>query len=136
MDMKKFEFLDHPAELKIRSFGKDLPELFINTALGMMEYLYGKIETCVPAKTESVTVEAHDLESLLVDWLAEILWLSDTNKRAYVSYYIKHLTKLEIISEVGSIKAKPINDIKAVTYHELAIIKDNNGWQATVVYDI
>jgi SHS2 domain-containing protein len=133
--MKKYEFLDHPADIKIRSFGKDLPELFINSALGMMEFLYGKVATNY-IQTEQIEVKANNLESLLVDWLAEILYLSDTNKRAYLDYKIIEFSKTKIIADVGSQTATAKDDIKAVTYHELSIIQQPDGWQATVVYDI
>ena len=133
--MEKFEFLEHPADLKIRSFGKDLPELFINAALGMMQFLYGQQQKNHLYK-ERIEVLSSNLESLLVDWLAEILYMSDTNKRAYISYKIIEFDQTKIIAEIGSKKAKALDDIKGVTYHELAIKKHNNLWQADVVYDI
>jgi len=133
--MEKYEFLEHPADLKIRSFGKDLPELFVNSVLGMMDFLYGKVEKNY-IQTERVEVAADNLESLLVDWLAEILYLSDTNKRAYLDYKILEFTKTKIVADIGSQMAMAKDDIKAVTYHELAIVHLPEGWEATVVYDI
>jgi len=133
--MKKYEFLEHPADLKIRSFGKDLPELFINSALGMMDFLYAKLEKNY-IQTERIELAADNLESLLVDWLAEILYLSDTNKRVYLDYKIIEFSKTKIIADVGSQTATAKDDIKAVTYHELSITQQPDGWQATVVYDI
>jgi SHS2 domain-containing protein len=133
--MEKYEFLEHPADLKIRSFGKDLPELFINSALGMMDFLYGKVEKNY-IQTEHVAVTADNLESLLIDWLAELLYLSDTNKRVYLDYKILEFSKTKIVADIGSQNAVAKDDIKAVTYHELSIIQQPKGWEATVVYDI
>ncbi len=135
--MKKYEFLEHPADLKIKSFGKDLPELFINSALGMMEFLYGKpTGTARYATTEHIVITSDNLESLLIDWLAEILYLSDSNKRAYLNYKIIEFNNTKIVADAGSRKAIAKDDIKAVTYHELSIIQRKDGWVATVVYDI
>lgn len=135
--MKKYEFLEHPADLKIKSFGKDLPELFINSVLGMMEFLYGKcIGTARHAPTEHIEITSDNIESLLIDWLAEILYLSDSNKRAYLNYKIIEFNNTKIIADIGSQKAVAKDDIKAVTYHELSIIQQKDGWVATVVYDI
>lgn len=135
--MEKFKFLEHPAELKIRSRGKNLPELFINSALGMMSYIYKvspkKIDNIINNKIE---IHSQNLEALLIDWLSEILCLSDINKQAYISFKIIEFTPNKIIAEVGSVKAKARDDIKAVTYHELAISEKNNFWEAMVVYDI
>ena len=133
--MKKYEFLEHPGDIKIRSFGRSLPELFINTALGMMNFLYG--EQSVPlTHSEQITLQAEDLESLLVDWLSEILWLSDTHHRVYTDYKIIELNENKIVADINSGPAKAKDDIKAVTYHELSISKVNSEWTATVVYDI
>ncbi len=42
----------------------------------------------------------------------------------------------KIVADIGSQKALAKDEIKAVTYHELSISKQNGLWQATVVYDI
>jgi SHS2 domain-containing protein len=133
--MKTYEFLEHPGDIKIRSYGQSLPELFINTALGMMNFLYGQQKTNL-THSERITIKAGDLESLLVDWLSEILWLSDTNHRLYTHYKIIEFDENKIVADVDSGQAKAKEDIKAVTYHELNINKTTDGWTATVVYDI
>ncbi len=141
--MKKYEFLEHPADLKIRAFGHDLAEVFVNAALGMMEFLYGE-NICsrdIPTlsrdvSTERVKIKSHDLPSLLVDWLSELLYLSDTNNRVYVGFKINKIGETEIEAEVGSYPAKAIEDIKAVTYNELKIGKQDGLWVAEVVFDI
>jgi SHS2 domain-containing protein len=131
----RYQFLDHPADIKIRSFGKDLPELFANSALGMTAYLYGEKDIAL-TNEESIVVEAENLESLLVNWLAEILYLSAVNKRAYLKYNIQELTRTKISAKISSGKTIAKDEIKAVTYHELTITETKNGWEATVVYDI
>jgi SHS2 domain-containing protein len=133
--VKKFEFLEHPSELKIRSFGKGLPDVFVNSALAMMEFLFGKVPKS-KIQYERLEVNANNLESLLVDWLAEILYLSNSKKRIYQNYKVLEFSDRKIIADVGSQKALAKDDIKAVTYHELSISKQNGLWQATVVYDI
>lgn len=136
--MKQYEFLEHPADIKIRSYGKDLKELFINSALGMMDFLYGADAQSDVLATdyETIEVNAEDLDSLFVSWLAEILYSSDTNHRVYVEYKILEINEKHVVAEVGSGKTQAISDIKAVTYHELKIEKTQAGWMATVVYDI
>ena len=135
--MKKYEFLEHPADIKIRSFGNNLTELFTNSALGMMAFLYGKdVEETTITNIEKVKIQAGDLESLLIDWLSELLYLSNSNYRAYVNYDFKKLNENELLVEVSSGRADAQDDIKAVTYHDLSINKNNNRYEATVVYDI
>ncbi len=133
--MKKYEFLEHPSELKIRSFGKDLSEVFVNSALAMMEFLFGKVAKD-NIQHERLQIEADNLESLLVDWLADILYLSSSKKCIYLDYKVLEFSDNKIVANIGSQKALAKDDIKAVTYHELSISKQNGLWQATVVYDI
>ena len=133
--MKTFEFLEHPADIKIRAFGKDLQEVFINSALGMMEFLFDKPKM-IPDKKETIEASAENVESLLVNWLAEILALSNIHKRIFVNFAIKEFSETKIVAEVTSARAVAIDDIKAVTYSELAIKKMDDKWIANVVYDI
>lgn len=135
MDTKKFEFLDHPADVKIRSFGMDLQELFINSALGMMSFLYD-IEAIKITHVDTIEVEGINLEALLINWLSEILCFSDTYHRAFVEYEIEEFSEKKIRAKVKSGEVKAKDDIKAVTYHELHIAKENGTWTAEVVYDI
>jgi SHS2 domain-containing protein len=83
-----------------------------------------------------IILEAPNSELLLVDWLAEILCLSDTHKRAYLNYQIIDFTPNCIKANVGSMRAQAKNDIKAVTYNELSITKKGSRWEVIVVFDI
>ncbi|MBN1684536.1 MAG: archease [Gammaproteobacteria bacterium] len=137
--MKTFEYLEHPADLKIRAFGQDLPELFIHSAQGMVDFLYElfqKVPTPKPTHFDIIEAEGSDLESLLVNFLSELLCYSDTHHRAAVHYEVEYFDESKISAKLGFIEATPKDDIKAVTYHELAIKKQEGGWMATVVFDI
>ena len=134
VNMKKYEYLEHPADLKICAYGKTLPELFINAALAMTNFLFEVKETKIQ-KTKTVQMEADNLEDLLINWLAEILYLSDTNHQACVEFKIKTFDEKKIVAEVGMISAEAKDDIKAVTYSELNINKIDEGWKAIFVCD-
>lgn len=134
----KYEILEHTADLKIKSYGEDLPELFANSALAMTEYIFGEdVSDEEAVETETVEVEADDIESLLVNWLSEILFLSATKYRAYIVYGIKDFTNKKIVAKVGSREATAKEDIKAVTFNDLKIEQERyENWSAVVVYDI
>lgn len=134
--MQKYDFLDHPSDIKLQVFGRDLEEVFVNAALGMMEFVYGSKEVDL-TEQELIEVEAESLESLLVNWLAEILYLSDTNKRVYLEYRILSFSSNKITALVKSGATLAKDDIKAVTYHDLTIEQMSDGtWRAVVVFDI
>lgn len=133
--MKKYEYLEHPADIKIRAFGETLPKLFINAACAVTNFLYEVKETQV-TKTEKVQVEAANLEDLFINWLTEILYLSDANHLACVNFEIKTFDEKRILVGVGMVAAVAKDDIKAITYSELSVKKTNDHWEAIFVCDI
>lgn len=140
-DKAKFKILEHPADLKIQAFGKDLAEVFINIAeaIAGQQIQDLEIKKLRNLEIEEVVMESADLESLLVDWLSEILYRGEINKKVYTDFEI-----LEFSEKPARIKAKikgiPVEkkdiDIKAVTYHDLEIKKANKHWEAQVIFDI
>jgi len=131
----KYRFLEHPSDIKIRAYGNTLSEVFINAASGMMAYIYGKHQIA-NGTSKYIEVSADNLESLLINWLSQILALSNISHGPCVSFTIKEFDKLKIIAETTLGKSRAHHEIKAVTYHELSLKQTKNGWVATVVYDI
>ena len=134
--MKKFEILEHKADLKIRVFGKDLRELFLNAIVGMFEEA-GYESEGEEIKRE-IKISSLDLPSLLVDFLSEVLYLCEVNREVYHKVLFKNLTEKEL---KGILIGKPLKrmgvHIKAVTYHDLDIHqKKDKTWQATILFDI
>lgn len=135
--MKQFEMLEHTGDIKIRVFGKDQKELFMNAAQAMMSFLYGeKKYQCDSPEIQPIELLTSDQESLLVDWLSELLYLSDTKKKTSVKFNIKEITTTHIKAEVHLCSAEQQDDIKAVTYNQLEIKQRNDHWEAVVVFDI
>lgn len=136
--MKTFELLEHPADIKLRFYGENLEQLFANAALGMMEFLFGE-EVFTKTKItshEKISIEADNVETLLVNWLSEILYLCNVKKSAYLHFSFEMIDTTKIIADVSSGKAVAEDDIKAVTYHELKIERINSGWVGDVVFDV
>jgi SHS2 domain-containing protein len=136
--MKKFEVLEHKADLKIRVFGKTKEELFKNAMVGMFET--AKYETTKRLTTKRLTtkIKAFDLPSLLVDFLSEVLYLVETKKLVFERAEFKKFTENEI---EATLIGKPLKrmgvHIKGVTYHDLNIHQEKDGtWQATILFDI
>jgi len=136
--MKKFEILEHKADLKIRVFGKTKEELFENAMIGMFEA--AKYESTKQPMTKQITtkIKSVDLPSLLVDFLSEVLYLVETEKLVFEKVEFKKFTENEI---EAILIGKPLKrmgvHIKGVTYHELDISQEKDGtWQATILFDI
>lgn len=145
IEMEKYEILEHPSELRIRIYGKILEELFSNAVLAMSKILKHnaklQIKNANVANRETAQIESIDINSLLVDFLSDILAKSQINKKVYQVY--KFISFKSGDTE-ASLKAKLYSysvghfdeDIKAVTYEDLDIKKVDNVWQTIIVFDI
>lgn len=106
----KFKFLEHTADVKFQSFGKSLEEAFENSALAMFNAMYdGKVNTKIRKK---IKVEGKDMESLLYNFLEELLFLLDSE-----NFVLSKIDKISIITNANK-----------VSEHRLAsrISKDDN----------
>lgn len=135
--MKKFEFLEHTADIKFRAFGKDVEEVFENVVLAISEIISRENEIKSKNKKQ-IEVEGHDKESLLYNFIEELLYLLEVEKfvvsNAKVS--IKD-DKLEAYIYGDYVKNyKNLDHIKSPTYHEMYVKKIKNGWGAQVVVDV
>lgn len=84
-----------------------------------------------------VDVTGIDYESLLVNWLTELLWLQESNRETYHRFQIETLTTTILRAQVFGAPMTRLNKvIKAVTYHNLKVEQTADGWQATVVVDV
>lgn len=104
----------------------------------MMAFLYGEeaLKNFQSERSESIEVESQDQESLLVEWLSELLALSNTNYRLYSNIRINKISERKLKATIDSESAQAKDDIKAVTYSELSLKKNKSFWEAIVVYDI
>ncbi len=134
--MKKFEVLEHRADLKIRAFGKTKEELFENAMIGMFES--AKYEEENEEIKKEIKVSSQDLPSLLVDFLSEVLYLSEVNHQIYKQARFKKFSDKKIEGILSGEKLKRIGTgIKGVTHHNLDIQqKKDKTWQATILFDI
>src|SRR3989344_5370551 len=80
--MQKYEILEHRADLKIRAFGGDKEELFLNAMLGMEAGL-GPAKLKTKSEKRKIQIKSPDLNALLVDFLSEVLYLVQANKEIY-----------------------------------------------------
>lgn len=134
----KYQILEHPSDLKIKVFGKEEKKLFENAMIGMFKGARYLPEEKSPKSKVEIKISSFDLNSLLVDFLSEILYLVETKKLVFEKVNFKKFSKNEIEAELIGRKLKRMGvHIKGVTYHELEIKKEENGtWGATILFDI
>ena len=135
--MKKFEILEHTADLKIKVFGRTKEELFSNALLAMSDAFRPEIKVR-KKKTRDIRVESPDLGALLVDFLSEALCSTQVNKEIYTDIKFKNFSDTHLEGNLFGQKVERFGeDIKAVTYHGLDVHQKKDGtWEATILFDI
>ena len=134
--IKRFEEIEHTADLAIRAYGWDMRELFANAAHGMFA-LMAETSLEEPAREREVSLEAMDYESLLVDWLNELIYLHEVEGETYTQFTIQGLSPTMLRASVeGRLTGRKTKAIKAATFHNLNIRETEGGYEATIVFDI
>jgi len=132
---KRFESLEHTADLYIAAYGKSLEEAFENAAYATFEGMTD-LDKVKPKLKETVEAEGHDEQALLYNWLEALLIKFDTTGNLYSRFKVEGIEKT---SAGFKLKAKVWGEafdaskhlskvgVKAVTYHQMEILKDKNG---------
>lgn len=132
---KRFEEIEHTADLAIRVYGRDMRELFANAAQAMFALMAESSEE--PVREREVALEATDYEGLLVDWLNELIYLHEVEGETYSQFDIETLSPTKLMARLtGGPTESKVKAIKAATYHDLKIEETANGFVVTIVFDV
>lgn len=138
--MKRYEQIEHTADIGVKVYGRDLKELFKNAAFSMFDII-ADLEGLKSSITLSFDLKADTYEDLLVAWLDELLFNFYTKWILFTDFKVENITKNRIKAKalgrhLGENKNRLKTEIKAITYHELKIQKTKNGYEATLIFDI
>ena len=136
---KDFEILNHTADVGIKAYGADIKQAFANAARGLFS-LITELDDIEEVLYRDIELTATDEESLLVEWLNELIYLFDTENIVFKRFSISELddTQLKARSygeQVDSSKHRLKTGVKAATYHMLKVER-GNGCQVQVLLDI
>jgi len=132
---KKFEFLPHTADFKIRVYGKNLNSL-INNALSALEAFWQPKLTKKKRKIK-INLEDKDLPSLIINFLSEILSQTYIKKTIFLKFEGRILEERKIRGNVWGYEFKNLKkDIKAITYHQANLWIDNGFYTFEFIIDI
>jgi SHS2 domain-containing protein len=135
-----FRLLEHPSDLGIEGSGSTIGEAFEQAALGLMAVI-AVPETIEPLDERVVELDAEDVESLLVRWLSEILYLYDGEDYLLKEANIDSISPTNLRARLLGERYQPEKhtlklDVKAVTYHQLSIETKNDRTTVRVFLDI
>ncbi|MBD3246718.1 MAG: hypothetical protein GF333_06860 [Candidatus Omnitrophica bacterium] len=140
--MKRYEFIEHTADLRLRIYGRTLPELFCHAAIALFETLVD--HSPAGSIQKNVSLDSNSPENLLIDWLNELL----------SSFYAEQFLPRDIDVRVGPQEggyaltaclrgdsydpyAEPLKtEVKAATYHQVKIEADDGNFSAEIIFDV
>jgi SHS2 domain-containing protein len=137
---KAFEIIDHTADIGIIAYGADVEELFSNAALALFS-LITEPESIEEKSHINLKVSSEDRDSLLVEWLNELIYFFDANHILFNRFDIESLTHNELKATCHGegfdpLKHKIKRGVKAATYHMLKLDKNSDGYKAQIILDI
>ena len=140
--MGRSETFEHTADLGLRVFATDLPDLFRAAGRGLFDVIVANRDDVQVVATESVSLSAESAEDLLFKWLNELIFLSETNHHLYTRFDVTiDATGCGLDATIGgeSIdRGRHVLDheVKAATRHGLSLRREQGGWVAEVILDI
>jgi SHS2 domain-containing protein len=131
-----YEEIGHTADRALRVTAGSLTGLFVGAARGMYG-LMADIEGLIATTWRQVQLEDWDRESLLVGWLNELLFLSESEGLLFREFRIEALTDTSLVGWAGGMRGQPTRAlIKAATFHDLVLDQDEEEWSTVVTFDV
>ncbi len=134
--MGRWQEIDHTADLALHIWADDLADLFATAARGMFA-LITEVEAIPLVRERTLTLEAPDVEMLLVDWLNELLYLNEAEGVAYVAFEFAQIAPTHLRATLrGGPVAVYVNYVKAATFHNLRVRRTGAaGYETEIVFD-
>ena len=142
--MEEYIFLNDiaTADVAIESRGDTLEELFTASAMATFEVM---VDTSgiQPEIKKILHLENSEIDGLLFDWIAEIIYLKDAEFMLFGKYDIK-ITKNTNYQLDAEIFGEEINqpkhdlrcDVKAITFHLFEVYEKGGKWISRFILDI
>ena len=132
----RYQEIEHTADRALQVWGYELPDLFAGAARGMYS-LMADLDGLVATDWHEIRLEAGDRETLLVDWLNELLYLTEMEEIVFIQCRVDLLSDTELVARAGGVRV-PLTKahIKAATFHELAVLQGESGWSAVITLDV
>jgi SHS2 domain-containing protein len=131
-----FRELAHTADWELEVWAPDLPALLEQAARGMYALSGLRLQAGF-LQESSIAIHAADAESLLVRFLTELLWVEQEQRLGFNEFSIQVDNARDLHAELhGSTILSLDKEIKAVTYHNLAIQTTYQGLRVNIVFDV
>lgn len=139
----RWETIEHTADLAIEVRAPSLESLFLTAADGLTGLLQGResgpADAGAAERWRELELEAADTATLLVEWLRELLYIHASDELVFAAGGISELDDGRLVARVGLRRPAPETierELKGVTYHDLEVCRENDGWFGRIVFDV
>ena len=138
--MQTFEILEHTADIGFQAWGESTAELFANAGMALQSIAVDM--SAVEQKiVYPIAAAGDDYESLLVNWLNEVLYYLDGQRVVIGRFQIDQISPERVSGKGWGEPRDPERHaprlvVKGVTYHQLSIKEVEGRWSAQVFLDI
>lgn len=137
-DGAEHRFEAHTGEVRLEVSAPSREALFAEAGRALGELLLGERAASLECAPEHrVEVRARDTPALLVDWLNELIFLSEIHKQVFTRFRVEHVDDRHVRAIVSGVSPEALSTVvKAATFHDVALELRGGRWRATVVLDV
>jgi SHS2 domain-containing protein len=134
--------LQHVGEWKVELRAAAIEELFVELARILADAAGPRRPTDTPRAWERVELESDDHATLLVDWANELIGRSEVAGRAYggVRNLVIESAPDRAVHLSADVRGDPVDEwvspVKAATYHDAIVAREESEWHAVVLLDV
>jgi len=135
---KRFQLIEHTADVGLVAYGETLAKAFANAAYGLFSII-AELKTVKETETRQLELSEDDPEALLFEWLNSLIYLFDVEMILFKRFEITDFDGCRLRAVCYSEKYDPSRHqlktgVKAATYHMLKVEGEKN--QVQVIFDI
>ena len=135
---KRFQFIEHTADIGLIAYGGTLAEAFANAAYGLFSII-AELKTVKETESRQLELSEEDSEALLFEWLNRLIYLFDVEMLLLKRFDIRDFDGRGLKAICYGEKYDPSRHqlktgVKSATYHMLKADKEKN--QVRVIFDI
>jgi SHS2 domain-containing protein len=139
-DGESYAYFEVEADIGVEAHGPTLEACFRQCALAVFNLIV-PLDAVVPVEVREVAAQGETPDTLLVNWINELLYLHDVE-----GFAVRDVTRLELTETRlhARLTGEPVDpgrhprgmQVKAATFHQLAVVSEPGHVEARLVLDI
>jgi SHS2 domain-containing protein len=139
-----YEFLSHTTDAYVQARGSTLENAFESAGKALFDTLCD-LNSITPTLVDRVVIEGHDEPELLYSWLESLLLKFELDQKVYSRFKVGKISRSTSgLRTAAEISGEPYDrrrhgakvEVKAVTYHKMEIMRENDATTLRFILDL